>query len=65
MEDGFWGAGPAAAIVKRMAAGAEGAHDLLSYICFDGVYCGRLIEMGYVDAMSQHDALVEFFSDEA
>ncbi len=61
--ESFWGAGPAAEIVRRMATGPDRGLDLLSYIVFDGLYATRLIEMGYVDAMAQHDALVDFFTD--
>jgi NTE family protein len=61
--ESFWGKGPAAEIVRRMATGPDRGLDLLSYIVFDGLYATRLIEMGYVDAMAQHDALVDFFTD--
>lgn len=63
IDEEFWGSGPAAEIVRRMASGPERGLDLLSYIVFDGLYATRLIEMGYVDAMARHDALVEFFTD--
>lgn len=37
--------------------------DLLSYLLFDGTFCGQLIELGRADARARHDELCAFFSD--
>jgi NTE family protein len=48
-------------IVRRIADG-ESEADLLSYVLFDGEFCGRLIELGRADARAYHDELVRFFA---
>jgi NTE family protein len=47
--------------LKRIAAGERQA-DLLSYVLFDGEFCGRLIEMGRSDAALRRDELVKLFA---
>lgn len=62
--DNFWGSFPLRFMARR-ALDAEGAHesDFLSYLLFDGGFTSRLHELGYRDAQSNHDELVEFFTD--
>ncbi len=62
--DEFWGSFPLRMTVGR-ALTAEGAResDLMSYLLFDRAYTGQLFDMGFSDAESNHDELVEFFSD--
>lgn len=47
-------------LLRRIAEGETEA-DLLSYVLFDGEFCGRLIEIGRGDAREQHAALVRLF----
>jgi NTE family protein len=46
--------------LRRIAEGETEA-DLLSYLLFDGEFCGRLVEIGRSDARARHDELVRFF----
>jgi NTE family protein len=46
---------------RRIADGEREA-DLLSYVLFDGEFCGQLIEMGRHDARARHDELVALFA---
>ena len=46
----------------RRIADDEREADLLSYMLFDGEFCGRLIEMGRSDAALQRDELVRLFA---
>ena len=39
--------------------------DLLSYLLFDGTFCGQLIELGRADARARHEELCAFFADKA
>ena len=41
----------------RVAAGS----DLASYLLFDGKFIGRLIDLGYEDALRRADEIREFF----
>jgi NTE family protein len=50
--------------LRRIAEGETEA-DLLSYLLFDGEFCGRLIEIGMADARARHDELVRFFEEGA
>jgi NTE family protein len=56
----------AARFLRRAAADAEaaadGAADLASYLLFDGEFAEDLIALGFEDARSARDALVEFFA---
>jgi NTE family protein len=47
-------------VVRRVAEG-ESEADLLSYVLFDGEFCGQLIEMGRADARAKHEELVSLF----
>ena len=50
-------------LIGRLAAGeAEHENDLLSYLLFDGNFCGRLVELGFRDAESRADDIAELFS---
>jgi NTE family protein len=46
--------------LRRVAEG-ESEADLLSYVLFDGEFCGQLIEMGRNDAREKHDELAGLF----
>ncbi|HZU83125.1 MAG TPA: patatin-like phospholipase family protein [Polyangiaceae bacterium] len=48
-------------VLRRIAEG-ESEADFLSYVLFDGVFAGRLIEIGRSDARARHDELVRFFA---
>jgi NTE family protein len=48
--------------LRRIAEGEVEA-DLLSYVLFDGEFCGRLIEIGRSDAQARHAELVRFFEE--
>jgi NTE family protein len=48
--------------LRRIAEGEVEA-DLLSYLLFDGEFCGRLVEIGRRDAQARHAELVRFFED--
>jgi NTE family protein len=39
--------------------------DIVSYLLFDGVFAGRLIELGRSDARANHDELCELFASDA
>jgi NTE family protein len=52
--------GLVARAMRRIAEG-ESEADLLSYVLFDGEFCGRLIEIGRADARARHEALARFF----
>jgi NTE family protein len=47
--------------LRRIADGEREA-DLLSYVLFDGEFCGRLIEVGRSDARARHDELARLFA---
>ena len=46
--------------LRRVAEG-ESEADLLSYVLFDGEFCGQLIEMGRADAREKHEELAGLF----
>ncbi len=48
-------------LVRHIAEGEEEA-DLLTYVLFDGEFCGRLVETGWRDARARHAELVAFFA---
>jgi NTE family protein len=48
--------------VMRRAVEGESEADFVSYVLFDGVFAGRLIELGRNDARSRHDQLAAFFA---
>ena len=47
--------------LRRIADGEREA-DLLSYVLFDGEFCGRLLEVGRADARANHDELVRLYA---
>lgn len=47
--------------LRRIADGEREA-DLLSYVLFDGEFCGRLIELGRTDAALRREELVTLFA---
>lgn len=51
-------------LLDRIADG-EAAHesDLVSYLLFDGDYCGELIDLGYKDAEARREDLLRFFAE--
>jgi NTE family protein len=48
-------------VMRRIVEG-ESEADFLSYVLFDGVFAGRLIEIGRSDARARHEELVAFFA---
>ncbi len=48
--------------LRRIADGETEA-DLLSYLLFDGGFCGALVEIGRSDARARHAELVRFFEE--
>jgi NTE family protein len=48
-------------MMRRVVEG-ESEADFLSYVMFDGVFAGRLIEIGRSDARARHEELVQFFA---
>jgi len=48
-------------VMRRVVEG-ESEADFLSYVMFDGVFAGRLIEIGRRDARARHEELVKFFA---
>jgi NTE family protein len=48
-------------VIRRIADG-ESEADFLSYVLFDGVFAGRLMEIGRSDARARHEELVGFFA---
>jgi NTE family protein len=50
-------------LMRRLASGAGDPNesDLLSYVLFDGPFSKQLIDLGWSDAKSRHDELVDFF----
>lgn len=37
--------------------------ELTSYLLFDSEYCGQLVELGFEDALAQHERIERFFTD--
>ena len=54
----------ARSLLQRLAAReARGEADMISYLLFDGEFCGELVELGYRDAESQEDELLRVFGE--
>lgn len=49
---------------KLASREARGEADMISYLLFDGEFCSELIELGFRDAESQEDELLEVFSQQ-
>jgi NTE family protein len=47
-------------VLRLLEIDAESGSDLLSYFLFEPTYLKRLIDLGFEDARSHHDKLVEF-----
>jgi NTE family protein len=55
--------GMAGRLMRRLAEpDSRNEADLLSYLLFDGGFCGQLIELGRMDARAKHRELCAFFS---
>ncbi|MCP5419107.1 MAG: patatin-like phospholipase family protein [Gammaproteobacteria bacterium] len=50
-------------LLKGIGASQKKGWDLLSYLAFDEAYTGRLIELGYQDALAQREEILPFFAD--
>ncbi|MEZ4293436.1 MAG: patatin-like phospholipase family protein [Polyangiaceae bacterium] len=56
--------GVAGRLMRRLAEpDSRNESDLLSYLLFDGGFCGQLIELGRADARARHEELCTFFAD--
>jgi NTE family protein len=56
--------GLAGRLMRRLAEpDSRSEADLLSYVLFDGAFCGELIELGRADARARHEELCAFFAD--
>ena len=52
-------------IIRYLIAGlgtAVEAADLISYLLFEPAFCGRLLDLGYADAISSRESITEFFT---
>jgi NTE family protein len=52
-------------LLRGMGAGRKRGRDVLSYLAFDYNYCGKLLRLGYRDAMDRRDALHTFLQQHA
>ena len=48
-------------LLSGLGASDEKGWDLLSYLAFDGAYTGKLLELGYQDAMNRKAEILDFF----
>jgi NTE family protein len=51
-------------VLSGIGAQAESGSDLLSYLAFEPVYVGRLLELGYDDTIARRAEILEFFGEE-
>ncbi len=51
-------------LLSGIGAHGESGSDLLSYLAFEPVYVGRLLELGYEDTLARRVELLEFFGEE-
>jgi NTE family protein len=51
-------------VLSGIGAQADSGSDLLSYLAFEPVYVGRLIELGYEDTLARRGEIEEFFCEE-
>lgn len=49
-------------LLRGIGASPAKGWDLLSYLAFDEVYTGQLIELGYTDALAQREQIQRFFN---
>ena len=47
--------------LMRYLGSAEQSGDFLSFLLFDGEYAGKLIDIGYQDALNQSESIIDFF----
>ena len=52
-------------LLRGLGAGRKRGRDVLSYLAFDRSYCGKLLRMGYRDAMDRKDHLRQFMLQNA
>lgn len=50
-------------VLSGIGAQAESGSDLLSYLAFEPVYVGRLLELGYQDTLVRRTEIQEFFGE--
>ncbi len=50
-------------LLAGIGARADSGSDLLSYLAFEPVYVGRLIELGYEDTMARRGEVVDFLGE--
>jgi NTE family protein len=50
-------------MLTGIGAQAEKGSDLLSYLAFEPVYVGRLLELGYEDTLARRSEVEEFFGE--
>jgi len=50
-------------MLSGIGAQAENGSDLLSYLAFEPVYVGRLLELGYDDTLARRSEVEEFFGE--
>jgi NTE family protein len=50
-------------MLTGIGAQAENGSDLLSYLAFEPVYVGRLLELGYEDTLARRSEVEEFFGE--
>jgi NTE family protein len=48
-------------LLKGIGAAGQAGEDLLSYLAFEPVYVGRVMELGWADTMARRDEIEEFF----
>jgi NTE family protein len=48
-------------LLKGIGAAGQSGEDLLSYLAFEPVYVGRVMELGWADTMARRDEIEEFF----
>jgi NTE family protein len=51
-------------LLRGLGARRKRGNDVLSYINFDKSYCGKLLRLGYKDAMKREDELLAFMKGE-
>ena len=47
--------------LMRFLGSPEQSGDFLSFLLFDGEYAGKLIDVGYQDALNHSDSIMDFF----
>ena len=52
-------------LLRGLGAGRKRGRDVLSYLAFDYNYCGKLLRLGYKDAMERRDQLHTFMHEHA